>query len=331
MALKRSITTAEFEQRYEALPDEVASVYESERTGRMLFEIGKANGVPIDKMGEISQELGYLLLGVAPASAFVTDLSDIIGDRETARRVALEINNTILFPVREALQQTHGGWQDDLGVDGTPPAPKVLPPPIAPPPTVPVPSQGPEPLIIMPLRGRTTPLPAAAPIRGPELPPTAKPRPQQPPHAAQETPEGKSPLMITPLGTGPRDQETRPVAPPAPPATPAKPGLAPPEEYLRVKQRFEEDLRQFEAKQESPQAAAAPRAPAAPGSTAPPGSRLEGITPRAGGQPGTPHPQPPVAPQPAPQPAPLKLPPTKIPKPEAPERYAIDPYKEPVE
>lgn len=409
--MKRAVTSEELEQRYEALPDQIAAAFESVNTSRNIFEIGRTHGLAIDVIGRVAEEVGYAMLGLLPAGEFVAELNRIVGDRMKAGEIATAINQQVFLPIREVMKQTYGPqWTDQpaaatpsapsapAGARQGPPAVKPAPPPPPPPPRAAGGGAAPkppaagtppqvrklEPLIIRPLpsspqlsRERLigtlpaapgfAPAPKPAPI--PAAPQSGMPAPQTAalPHAPKipSAPPVTKPAAVPVLKPISPRRETAPEEPPAPIISPL--GITPPPiEKVEIEKREKEERRE---KPPAPAAAydhmreavareiaaleqadqrskpAGPPAPseakAAPRATAPPppgvttkdelrreiekfqapadgGQRTAGSTPNA------PPPAPPAV-------KPLKLPQEKIPKPQAPERYDVDPYKEPTE
>ena len=119
----------ELESRISALPPEIAEVYDSSATAMIILNAGRSQGLPIDKVGDIARDVGYVILGFASTAEFISDLEEIIGDKEKTKAVAVEINQKIFLPIRESLKKIYDGkWPDDLGrisnrvIGGQPPA-----------------------------------------------------------------------------------------------------------------------------------------------------------------------------------------------------------------
>lgn len=70
-----------------------------------IFEIGKNYNLLVDKMGELASETMYLMLGVTHPDEFVGNLAERLQvDRQTASKIADDINKEIFSPVREHLR-----------------------------------------------------------------------------------------------------------------------------------------------------------------------------------------------------------------------------------
>lgn len=245
-----------------------------------------------------------------------------------------------------------------------PPPPSARPSPPAVPPPAP---KRPEPLIIHPLpsrpRGiadsgqgagdsmqRTTSQPIARSLGAtksisPVMPSTPTPQPRPPSPAPEQRPltpppppvaEGRVAPVIRPPGTPPARETPAPPTPEAPKPTPPHPMAS----YERAKEAVKRELSSF--RPSSPQETAkAPEVKPAPPPTLDKEALQKEIERFRSPSIMSPLPSPAAPPvsteavkgaEPAPPaPRPLKLPQEKIPKPQAPEQYAVDPYKEPPE
>lgn len=196
----KEITTEDFDRKYATLPDDIADAFESVDTSRRIFEIGRAHGLAVDKVGDLAREIGYVMLGFVPTTEFIADLAEIVGDREKSGAIANEINQKIFLPIRESIRKASGGqWSGNLA-----PATGravILPPP--PRPATPAPKPTPPP---------------APPLRSAAQPPPPKPMapkpPMVPPASSSAEPRKPEPMIIRPLPMpppiGPRisEQET---------------------------------------------------------------------------------------------------------------------------
>src|SRR3989344_9664757 len=74
-----------------------------------IFEIGKNYNLLVDKIGELASETMYLMLGVTHPNEFVGNLAERLQvDRQTASKIADDINREIFSPVREHLRALFG-------------------------------------------------------------------------------------------------------------------------------------------------------------------------------------------------------------------------------
>lgn len=103
-----TVSNEEIERRYEALPDDVLEAFEGADASRRIFEIAKAEGIAIDKIGEVARAVGYILLGVMPASDLPEALVSDLGDQGKANKIALAISEKIFLPIRESMKKIEG-------------------------------------------------------------------------------------------------------------------------------------------------------------------------------------------------------------------------------
>lgn len=186
----------ELEERYKKLPSVLKDAMFSPEVAEKMFEIGKKNGLTIEKTGFMAEETGFIILGLTQPREFVKILSDRLDtDRDTASKIASDINHAILFPLRETLKsahdievgeaELHGPATDIAAVarrdaisrdtDSLRPATGIVPPSGVKPPA-PVPPVS----ISMPLSSIPTPQKTPAPVPTPVAP---SPRPTSPPPA----------------------------------------------------------------------------------------------------------------------------------------------------
>ena len=106
--MARTYTKRELEAQYEKLPDVLKEALFSVETADKVHEIGKKSGLTIEKMGFMAEEIGRVILGLTRPSEFLSALADRLEvDNDSARKIALDVNHQIFFPLREALKQTH--------------------------------------------------------------------------------------------------------------------------------------------------------------------------------------------------------------------------------
>ncbi|MBI2096644.1 MAG: hypothetical protein HYT40_00585, partial [Candidatus Sungbacteria bacterium] len=104
-----TLASERFFEKYNKLPKDVQRAMFSSLTSDRIFEIGAKHGLAIDKMGLLSEEIGWVLLGEKRASRFVENLQKALGlSHEKAYEVAQDVNHSIFFEIRENLKQLHG-------------------------------------------------------------------------------------------------------------------------------------------------------------------------------------------------------------------------------
>ncbi|OGZ47518.1 MAG: hypothetical protein A3J55_03460 [Candidatus Ryanbacteria bacterium RIFCSPHIGHO2_02_FULL_45_17b] len=91
------------------LPPELKDAIFSNANAEKMADIGKQHGLLIDKVGEMTNETGLLMLGVTHPNEFVGNLAErLLVDRQTASKIADDINREIFAPVREHLRAMFG-------------------------------------------------------------------------------------------------------------------------------------------------------------------------------------------------------------------------------
>lgn len=328
MNKRNSISNEEIEQRHEALPNDVATAFEGVDTSRRIFEIGRTHGLGIDTIGAVAREVGYVMLGIVPTSEFVSDLLEIVGGKEKAGAIAREINQKIFLPIRESLRKTYGtSWQDSLGAAAPSPAALLQPRPATPPPrpVPPPPQPRPPPPPVVQRLPPPPPQPPTALEAGiaKVLPPPAVVPAPPPALARKPEPLIIKPLPIPPPATAVPIASRAPEEKPSPLPTESTPRVvgSPPPPPVEPKMPLEKPSPFPGATAERmPRAAPPPAAPQATYERAKEETRkeLEAFQAREKlHQEG--------------KPSPYVITKEEMSKPERPERYDVDPYREPAE
>jgi hypothetical protein len=100
-------TREQFWKLYEKLPQELKDALFAEETGNNIYEVCKRNGVE-EKLGEVVDLVGEVLLGLLPPNEFQGALEKEVGlKEEVAKRVAQEIHRFIFFPVKASLEELY--------------------------------------------------------------------------------------------------------------------------------------------------------------------------------------------------------------------------------
>ena len=109
-------------EKYLDLPEDVQKAMFSSTTSDAIFEIGKKYDLIIDKMGELADETGLVMLGITKPNEFIRNLENRLGvPAKKAKEIAEDINQKVFSPIRESLKKIHG----------------ISPAPVTPPPTPP--------------------------------------------------------------------------------------------------------------------------------------------------------------------------------------------------
>ena len=228
-----------FQESFQKLPADVKTAIYSVETSRAIEQIADTHHLLIDKMGMLAEEVGLVMLGATHPKDFIRNLSDKLGvDRETAKKIADDVNQHIFAKVRESLRKLHGITEEKetAAAPSAPPAMKETPAETGKPKPLEI---KPAPALSWPASpiGPGTDKPAGPKIFVPrvnglqkpqtpsDLPVASMPLPMvsRPPQSSPQPPkQGSSPAQTLP----PASASAPPPAgqPPAP--SPAKPGPA---------------------------------------------------------------------------------------------------------
>ena len=204
------------EEQYQKLPEDLKQAIYSEDIALKLFELGRKYGITIEKNGFLAEEVGYLMLGLSRPEDFPKYVKERLdfNDEETVE-VVKDINQLILYPLRQALKRAHQmEIKEEVSVVPPPPPPRpielpsktivmqekfepITPPPPPKPPPSPLATAGKAKIPPIDLRQGAKPRPTPPEIiRGVIFAPPAK-KPAEPSAAPKpnlpETPEPKTP------------------------------------------------------------------------------------------------------------------------------------------
>ena len=99
-------TNEQLLEMYHKLPKDVQEAILSVDTSEAIREIGEKHKLMVDKMGDLADETGLVMLGLTRPGQYVSHLIERLGiDQETAQEITEEVNNRILFPIRESLRK----------------------------------------------------------------------------------------------------------------------------------------------------------------------------------------------------------------------------------
>lgn len=105
-------------EMYKKLPEDLRNAIFSVEMTEAVKKIGEKYQLAIDKIGALGNETGMVMLGVTHSRDFIVNLGNRLNvDKETARKIADEINTQIFSKVRESLKKIHGGEEVKEGVE----------------------------------------------------------------------------------------------------------------------------------------------------------------------------------------------------------------------
>ena len=104
----KNFTEEQIEIMYKNLPNDLKTVFFSANKDETIESIGRKHNLTIDKIGELANETGMVMLGVTHPNEFIGNLADRLEiDKEKARAIAQEINEQVFKKVRESLRKIH--------------------------------------------------------------------------------------------------------------------------------------------------------------------------------------------------------------------------------
>src|SRR3989339_937760 len=104
----QNYTDQQIAQMYDNLPEDLKDSIFSVDTTSVVNEIGRKYGLAIDKIGDLANETGMVMLGVTHPNEFIGNLADRLDvDKEKARAIAQEINEQIFKKVRDSIRKIH--------------------------------------------------------------------------------------------------------------------------------------------------------------------------------------------------------------------------------
>jgi len=106
MSEEKELTQQEIAARYEALPEDVRAAIYSTPTRTKLAEIAKKHLLHIDQVGALDEEIGAVMLGIAPREKLLDAIANRLRlDRTKAQSVVADIDDQIFQPIRESLKK----------------------------------------------------------------------------------------------------------------------------------------------------------------------------------------------------------------------------------
>ena len=97
-------TKEEKRKLLEKLPEELKEALFSEKTTEAIFNVCDRNEIEEEKIPQISEYVGRVLLGILPLDDFQKTLEEKLGlNSEKAKKVSSEMFHFVFYPVKEAL------------------------------------------------------------------------------------------------------------------------------------------------------------------------------------------------------------------------------------
>lgn len=99
-------TNEQFWKLYEKLPQELKDALFAQETGDSIYEICQKYEAT-DYLQEISWLTGQVLVGLVLPQEFSAEIQKLGVAKESAELIAREINRSVFYPVKPALEQLH--------------------------------------------------------------------------------------------------------------------------------------------------------------------------------------------------------------------------------
>ena len=98
----------ELDTMFAELPDDVKNAMLSIDTVKVLKGIQEKYKLHFDQIGDLSAEVGAVMIGVAQPQRFIANVQKALNvDKETAKNIATEVNEGIFKKVRQSLMKIH--------------------------------------------------------------------------------------------------------------------------------------------------------------------------------------------------------------------------------
>jgi hypothetical protein len=103
-------TKTELYEKFQNLPEEIQDAFLSVDTYQNIKKIVDKYKLHIDQSGKLSEEIGFVMLGVTRPEDFLGSIQQKLGiSTETAGEIVKDINTSIFFPIRTELEALNNG------------------------------------------------------------------------------------------------------------------------------------------------------------------------------------------------------------------------------
>jgi len=104
------LTEEQILEKYEKLPNDLKEAIFGAEVTEAVNGIGGKYNLHIDKIGELANETGMVMLGMVSPKDFIRNLSERLEvNMETAGKIASDVNSQVFLKVRESLKKLHNG------------------------------------------------------------------------------------------------------------------------------------------------------------------------------------------------------------------------------
>ncbi len=100
----KQYTAEEIQSKYETLPDMIKDAVSSMEVKLKIEEVGKRNGLMLDQIGDLVDEIGLIMLGFKKPKDFVSSITSTLSiSRDVAEKIAREINTEVFSALRNSM------------------------------------------------------------------------------------------------------------------------------------------------------------------------------------------------------------------------------------
>jgi len=97
----------EIKKRYAELPFDIRQAISSPAVTDRLQDIGRAQGLRLDKIGLLVEEVSLVMIGLGSTQNFVSEIQEKLGiSREHAETIAQQVDHEVFSRIRDSLRTT---------------------------------------------------------------------------------------------------------------------------------------------------------------------------------------------------------------------------------
>jgi len=113
-------TNEQIEKKYAALPDDIREAMSSINIAQSVENIGKSHSLHVDQIGQLMDEVSFIMLGLMHPSDFISNIQKSINiDSTKAQEITKDINERIFRPIKSSLLSIHGVKQPEEKTEST--------------------------------------------------------------------------------------------------------------------------------------------------------------------------------------------------------------------
>jgi hypothetical protein len=106
----QDFTPEQIQERFDRLPKDMQDAISSPEIHAKVRDVGNKNGLMIDQIGELVDQVGLVMLGLARASNFVRDTSARLSiDAQKAQAIAVDINKEVFEEIKRGMRNKDKG------------------------------------------------------------------------------------------------------------------------------------------------------------------------------------------------------------------------------